>query len=87
MKILHICLCGPVTDHWSYQENILPKYHKCLGHDVGMITSKFIWNDEGKITADDRSVYLNEYGIKTIRVDLKYRAKVWSPFKKYNYVY
>lgn len=33
-KILHIALNGPYTEGFSYQDNLLPKYHARLGYDV-----------------------------------------------------
>lgn len=33
-KILHIALNGPYTEGFSYQDNLLPKYHARLGFDV-----------------------------------------------------
>ncbi|MGG1397348.1 glycosyltransferase family 4 protein [Bacillus salipaludis] len=87
MKITHICLCGPLTDNWSYQDNLLPKYHKALGHDVSVITSQYIWNDKGYIDVDNRESYQNEYGIKTIRIKSKYNTTVKSKFKRYKNLY
>lgn len=54
MKITHICLNGPVTDNLQYQDNLLPKYHKKLGYDVSVITSKYVFNKEGQLTIDNR---------------------------------
>ena len=31
MKVTHICLAGPVTDGWNYQDNLLTKYQEKLG--------------------------------------------------------
>lgn len=87
MKVTHICLNGPVTDNWSYQDNILPKYHKKIGLDVSVITSKYIWNDKGELDIDNRDIYYNEYGIKTIRLECKYNANVNSKFKIYKNFY
>ncbi len=87
MKITHVCLCGPVTDNWAYQDNLLPKYHKKNGYDVSVITSKYIWNDKGKLDIDHRAVYYNEYGIKTIRIESKFNSTVQSKFKKYKNLY
>ena len=87
MKITHICLCGTVTDHFSYQDNLLPKYHKRLGHDVSVITSRFVRDNKGMITTDERSPYLNEYGIKTIRLDQKFGKSIRSLFRRYKYIY
>ena len=33
MRILHMCLGSFFVDNYSYQENILPKYHKALGNE------------------------------------------------------
>lgn len=41
MKVTHVCLCGPFTDNWSYQVNSLTNYHKKLGFEVSIITSKY----------------------------------------------
>lgn len=86
MKITHVSLCGPVTDGLTYQDNLLPKYHKKMGHDVSMITSKYIWN-KGKIEFDNRNIYTNEYGVKTIRLNNKFRTTTHSKFKKYYNLY
>ncbi|MGJ8539704.1 glycosyltransferase family 4 protein [Heyndrickxia coagulans] len=83
MKITHLCLCGPVTDNFSYQDNLLPKYHKKIGYDVSVITSQFIWNDKGKIDIDSREIYYNEYGIKTIRLKLFFGKSITTKFKIY----
>lgn len=83
MKITHICLCGPVTDNWSYQDNLLPKFHKRLGYDVSVIASKYVWNHEGRIVRDERDVYSNEYGIKTIRIESKFGTNINSKLKTY----
>lgn len=36
-KILHIALNGPYTEGFSYQDNLLPKYHARLGFDVAVL--------------------------------------------------
>ena len=41
-KIVHVCLCGPFSDGFSYQENILTKYHARMGLEVHVITSIYI---------------------------------------------
>ncbi|WP_112182123.1 MULTISPECIES: glycosyltransferase family 4 protein [Paraliobacillus] len=87
MKITHLCLCGPLTDNWTYQDNLLPKYHKALGYDVSVITSQYIWNDVGDLDIDSREIYYNEYGIKTIRIKSQYNTNVHSKFKKYQNLY
>ena len=49
MKVTHICLAGPVTDGWNYQDNLLTKYQEKLGYDVSIITSEWIWTEKGKL--------------------------------------
>ena len=68
MKITHLCLCGPFTDKALYQENLLTKYHKKLGHDVSIITSQYTWNNKGEIVKEESKTYYNEHGIKVIRL-------------------
>jgi len=68
VKIIHLCLCGPFTDKALYQENLLTKYHKKLGHDVSIITSQYTWNNKGEIVKEESKTYYNEHGIKVIRL-------------------
>lgn len=44
MKIMHIQLAGPYTEGASYQENILPKFHVKMGHEVYFLASCYSWN-------------------------------------------
>ena len=48
MKVLHICLSCLYIDRYSYQENLLPKYHKTLGYDVEILASLDIYDETGK---------------------------------------
>ena len=47
MKIVHLCLSAFFIDNYSYQENMLPKYHVKMGHKVTVIASIFSFNNEG----------------------------------------
>ncbi len=82
MKIVHLCLCGPVTDGWTYQDNLLSKYHRKAGHDVTIITSQWIWGEDGKISFFDKTNYFNSDDVKTIRLPIK-KGNVDSKFKRY----
>lgn len=82
MKIVHVCLCGPVTDGWTYQENLLTKYHKKNGHDVVIVTSQWIWGRNGKITLTAKTHYVNNDGVKMIRLPIK-KGTFDSKFKRY----
>ena len=39
MKVVHLCLACFYPDGYSYQENMLPQYHKMLGMEVAIIAS------------------------------------------------
>lgn len=86
MKIVHICLCGAMTDGFNYQENILSKYHKKLGYNVTLIASQWMWNSEGKLVRTDRTNYLNADGVMVIRIPTKI-GNVDSKLKVYSDLY
>ena len=49
MKVLHICVVGPYTDGWNYQENMLTKFQVKEGYEVSLIASQWAWDNKGKI--------------------------------------
>lgn len=71
MKIVHICLAGSYNDGWSYQDNLLSQYHKELGNEVSIITTPFV---NGKRSEEYEyfkvGEYINEFGIKIVRIPL-----------------
>ena len=72
MKILHLCLGCFYIDNYSYQENLLPKYHQELGYKVEIIASLFNFDVNGKPTyLKKSSKYKNEFGIPTTRLSFK----------------
>lgn len=89
MKILHLCLGCFYVDYYSYQENMLPKYHKQLGYDVEILASTLSFDKNGNSCNIESSEYINEYGIKVKRLDyLKYLPrKVAKFFRIYDGVY
>lgn len=70
-KIVHICLNSLFTDGWSYQDQLLSKYHKKMGLDVTVLTSHWVNDDKGNIVWDDRDEYINGDGVKVIRLKMK----------------
>lgn len=82
-KIVHIMLAGPVTDGWTYQDNMITKYHKKLGHEVTMITSKWTWGINGKLEKTDRSEYINEDGVFVVRLELSGKDNFQKKYKRY----
>lgn len=86
MKILHICLCGAMTDRLHYQENLLAKYHRKMGCDVTMIASQWMWGTDGRLKTTDRTDYRNEDGVKVIRLPIR-RGTIESRLKVYPGLY
>ncbi|AWX47238.1 MULTISPECIES: glycosyltransferase [Enterococcus] len=78
MKILHLCICGEYTDNWSYQENLIPKYHKKMGYDVTIVASPLSFSGDGKktISLPNGTHYLLD-GTKVIRIPFN----KWLPYK------
>ena len=71
MRILHLCLGCFYVDNHSYQENMLPKYHKRLGHDVFIIASTLSFDKNGNACNVVPGRYDNEYGIPVRRLAYK----------------
>ncbi|WP_099354715.1 glycosyltransferase family 4 protein [Fredinandcohnia onubensis] len=72
MKILHLCLASFYVDNYSYQENMLPKYHKLLGLEVEIIASLVSFDENGKsCLLENSSQYVNEHGIPVTRLEYK----------------
>jgi hypothetical protein len=89
MKITHVCLGSFFVDNYSYQENMLPKYHKILGYDVSIIASLQNFDKNGKASfLECGSSYINEYGIPVTRLDYrKGIQKINRKLKIYSDVY
>lgn len=82
MKIVHVCLAGCYTIGWSYQENLLTKYHTKMGYKVTMITSKWIYKDGKTIYKTNKNVELDG-DVKVIRLEIKGDKSVSYRFKRY----
>ena len=87
MKILHVCLNGPFTDGWNYQENLITKYHKKLGHEVIVVTSQWIWNPKGELEICLKPDYINGDGVRIIRLQMKGKNDFDKKFRRYKDVY
>lgn len=74
MKILHICQY--YNDGWGYQENLLPRYQKKLGHDVVVVTSDrrpFYIDDKSSRIVGTGTFYDN--GVRIERIPIKWEFK------------
>ena len=75
MKIVHLCLSAFFIDHYSYQENLLPKYHVKMGYDVTVIASLFSFDEHGKgCYLQGFSEYNDDNGFHVVR--LPYRRPI-----------
>lgn len=82
MKIVHVCLAGCYTIGWTYQENLLTKYHAKLGHDVIMITSKWVYRNGTQIYKTDNEIEFDG-DVKVVRLEIKGDKAISYRFKKY----
>lgn len=87
MKIVHLCLRGAVTDGFTYQDNLLSKYHKKIGHEVTFITTQWVYNQSGQIVIADKTDYYNEDGVFMIRLEAKKNAKHTGKFVHFKGLY
>jgi len=69
MKILHCCLACFYIDDYSYQENILPKFHKIQGNDVKILASTETYIDNKVLGNTVSGTYYNEDGIEVTRIN------------------
>lgn len=88
MKVVHLCLGAFYPDNYSYQENMLPKFHKVLGYDVEVIACQETFDSNGKMTYSDyEGYYQNEYGITVCRVAYQMPRQINHKLKNYKGVY
>ena len=66
MKILHIAPNAPYNDNWGYQDNLLPRYQKKMGHEVSIIVPTLMHQD-GTIVQTAESRYYLDDGVEVIR--------------------
>ena len=66
MKVLHLCLTGPYTDGFNYQENMLAKYHTRTGNSVSIIASQWEWSGGSVKKYEGPNQYINKDGVKGI---------------------
>ncbi len=84
MKVVHLCLGCFYPDNYSYQENLLPKFHKELGYDVEVIASTQSFDEHGKVCFLDKTgSYQNEYDIKVTRLPYKSNSSLGHKLKRY----
>ncbi|MEZ7172918.1 glycosyltransferase family 4 protein [Sporosarcina sp. OR05] len=68
MRILHCCLSCFYIDEYNYQENVLPKIHHQNGHEVKIIASTEVINNNKSLSYVLPSSYKTPEGINITRV-------------------
>ncbi|MBR5842582.1 MAG: glycosyltransferase family 4 protein [Bacteroidaceae bacterium] len=88
MKIVHLCISNFFIDNYSYQENMLTKYHVKMGHEVTVIASLVSFNKEGKsCLLPSPSVRMDDNGYKVIRLAYKRPLKLNRTLRRYKNFY
>ncbi len=83
MKIMHIMLGAFYIDNYSYQENLLPKYHKKAGHEVEIVASLYTFDENGKgAWLPKATKYINEHDIPVTRLAF-IKSKFASRIRRY----
>ena len=91
MKILHCCLAAFYIDNYSYQENILPKFHKKQGYNVRILASTETYNSNIELsyiepgsysTSDDISITRIGY-IKWLPKTVARKLRIYKGVKQY----
>ena len=69
MKIVHVCICSRYNEKVIYQENLLSKYQRRLGHEVTVIASTYVGTDSnGAVVETDRLTNVDDEGVKVVRL-------------------
>lgn len=76
MRVLHVCICGPFTDGFSYQENELVEHHVALGHDVTVIAATDTFGPDSQIVHTEAGTTRLNCGAALIR--LPYAGGMWG---------
>lgn len=84
MKIVHLCLSAFYIDNYSYQENMLLRYHAQMGHDVTVIASLYSFDKNGKpCYLESSSEYDDELGYHVRRLAYKRPVKINKVLRRY----
>lgn len=89
MNILHCCLSSFYIDGYNYQENLLSRQNKLDGNDVTILASTESFQDNKTLGYIKPGSYINQDGIKVIRVPYKkiFNAKIRRKIRAYEGVF
>lgn len=84
MKILHICLTGIFTEGFSYQENLIVKYHRLAGYEVEVAASRVVRDNSGGTTEySGEQSYTDVLGVTIHRLQYRSPAKIYRTLRRY----
>lgn len=84
-KVTHICLANFYCEGYTYQENMLSRYHRKLGYDVDIIASRVSFDKDGKPSLIPHTEeYTNKYGVHVKRLDYAKPEKVFRILRRYD---
>lgn len=84
MKITHVCLSAFYCEGYSYQENLLPKYHRKMGYEVDLIASRQSFDENGRpCLLPGTEDYVNADGIHVVRLDYARPERAGRLLRKY----
>lgn len=81
MRVLHICVCGPFTDGFAYQENELIEQHVVAGHAVTVIASTETYGTDKVATHTEPGVSQLRCGATLIRIPYVEKIPLWLASK------
>ena len=83
MKITHVCLAASYCEGYTYQENLLSKYHRKMGYDVDLIASRQSFGSDGRpCLLPGAEEYVNADGIHVTRLDYASPERASRLFRK-----
>ncbi len=72
MKIVHICMCDPYSENWSYHRNILSETNSMDGNETYIFATEYDMNTEGGRGNKEKTDYINNYGVHIYRFPDKF---------------
>lgn len=68
MKIVHVCITGIWGEQYAYQENLLPHFHRLMGHEVAIIAATYSKYTNGAPEEEPVGESVLKDGTKLIRL-------------------
>ena len=89
MRILHCCLACFYNEDYNYQENLLPRQNKQDGHEVWILASTEVFQNNKEIGYIEPQTYTNKEGIKVVRVPYRriFNDQISHKIRSYKGVY